>query len=71
MSRGWTAFALCVAAVVAPDVARAAPADSVVVAPMYDGSETHLLGSFATERFSVSALWVWLERAGLAVSVGF
>jgi hypothetical protein len=39
--------------------------------PMYDGAETHLMVSFATERFSVSALWVWLERAGLAVSAGF
>jgi hypothetical protein len=41
------------------------------IRPMYDGNETHLMGSFATGRFSVSALWVWLERAGLAVSVGF
>ena len=41
------------------------------VRPMYDGNETHLMGSFARDRWSVSALWVWLERAGLAVSVGF
>lgn len=41
------------------------------VRPMYDGHRTHLIGSFATERFSVSALWVWLEKAGIAVSVGF
>lgn len=39
--------------------------------PMYDGSKTHLMGTLATERFSVSALWVWLERAGIAVSAGF
>jgi hypothetical protein len=38
---------------------------------MYDGNETHLIGSYATDRISVSALWVWLERAGLAVSFGF
>jgi len=39
--------------------------------PMYDGNETHLMGSFATDRFSVSLMWVWLERAGAAVSFGF
>jgi hypothetical protein len=43
----------------------------ISVRPMYDGNETHLVGTFATERFSVSALWIWLERAGLAVSMGF
>lgn len=41
------------------------------VQPMYDGHRTHLLGSFATERFSVTLVWAWLERAGAAVSVGF
>jgi hypothetical protein len=41
------------------------------IRPMYDGNETHLIGSYATDRISVSALWVWLERAGLAVSFGF
>lgn len=41
------------------------------VQPMYDGHRTHLLGSFATERFSATLVWAWLERAGLAVSAGF
>ena len=39
--------------------------------PMYDGNRTHLLASFATTRASVTAIWAWLERAGVAVSVGF
>jgi hypothetical protein len=39
--------------------------------PMYDGDRTHLLGSFATARFSATLVWAWLERAGVAVSVGF
>lgn len=39
--------------------------------PMYDGQRTHLLGSYATDRYSVSLMWVWLERFGAAVSVGF
>ena len=43
----------------------------ISVQPMYDGHRTHLLGSFATERFSATLIWAWLERAGVAVSVGF
>ena len=39
--------------------------------PMFDGHRTHLLGTYATERFSATLLWAWLERAGAAVSVGF
>jgi len=39
--------------------------------PMYDGNRTHLLGTYATERFSTTLIWAWLERAGIAVSVGF
>ena len=39
--------------------------------PMYDGQRTHLLGSFATGRWSASLVWAWLERAGVAMSVGF
>jgi hypothetical protein len=39
--------------------------------PMYDGQRTHLLGMYAAERFSVTAIWAWLERAGVAVSCGF
>ena len=43
----------------------------VSVRPMYDGKRTHLLGMVATEHFSVTAIWAWLERAGVAVSYGF
>ena len=39
--------------------------------PMYDGHRTHLLGTFATERFSTTLIWAWLERAGAAVSISF
>jgi hypothetical protein len=39
--------------------------------PMYDGHRTHLLGTYATERMSATLIWAWLERAGVAVSIGF
>jgi hypothetical protein len=39
--------------------------------PMYDGQRTHLLGTYARERFSISLIWAWLEDAGAAVSFGF
>ena len=39
--------------------------------PMSDGDRPHLLGNWATERFSVTAIWAWLERGGVAVSFGF
>jgi len=38
---------------------------------MYDGNRTHLLGTFATERVGATLIWAWLERAGVAISVGF
>jgi hypothetical protein len=41
------------------------------IQPMYDGHRTHLLGSFAADRFSATLVWAWLEKAGVAVSVGF
>ncbi len=41
------------------------------VQPMYDGDRTHLLGTYATARFSATLIWAWLEDAGVAVSVGF
>ncbi len=41
------------------------------IQPMYDGQRTHLLGTYATERFSATLIWAWLESAGAAVSVGF
>ena len=43
----------------------------IAVRPMYDGRRTHLLGSYSTERLTVTAIWAWLERAGVAMSVGF
>lgn len=43
----------------------------VSLQPMYDGHRTHLLGTYSTERYSATLLWAWLERVGVAVSVGF
>lgn len=39
--------------------------------PMYDGHRSHLMAQYAAERWAVSAIAVWLEKAGLAVSFGF
>ncbi len=39
--------------------------------PMNDGRRPHLMASWSTDRVSVTALWVWFERAGAAVAVGF
>jgi len=41
------------------------------VQPMYDGNRTHLLATYATQRYSATLIWAWLERAGVAISVGF
>lgn len=41
------------------------------IQPMYDGNRTHLLGTWANERLSATLVWAWMERAGMAVSVGF
>lgn len=38
---------------------------------MYDGQRTHLLASTSIGRVQLTALWVWLEHAGLALSTGF
>jgi hypothetical protein len=43
----------------------------VTIQPMYDGHRTHLLGTYAAERFSVTLIYAWLENAGIAASVGF
>jgi hypothetical protein len=41
------------------------------VQPMYDGQRSHLLGTYATDRLSVTFVWAWLERAGMALGIGF
>lgn len=46
-------------------------APGVTIQPMYDGRRTHMLGTYSTGRYSISVIWAWLERAGLAASVGF
>ena len=39
--------------------------------PMYDGQRTHLMFNYLGRRSSVSLLWVWLERFGVAFSTRF
>jgi len=39
--------------------------------PMFDGDRGHMLASWSAERFSVTAIWAWFERAGVAMSFGF
>lgn len=41
------------------------------VRSMYDGHRNHLLLDYATERWSVSLLSVWMETFGVSVSAGF
>ena len=41
------------------------------IRPMYDGARTHLTGGYSRDRFSVTALYVWLEQPGVAFSFGF
>jgi hypothetical protein len=43
----------------------------ITLQPMYDGQRTHFLGTYAGERFTVTLLYAWLERAGIAISAGF
>lgn len=45
--------------------------DHFSVRPMYDGQRTHLVATWAEDRHSVSLLWVWTERFGVAYSVRF
>ncbi|MCA9728555.1 MAG: hypothetical protein KC729_12780 [Candidatus Eisenbacteria bacterium] len=40
------------------------------VRPMFDGDRSHLMGTWSHPSFSISALYVWFERWGLAVSTG-
>lgn len=39
--------------------------------PMYDGERTHMTAGYSRDRFSVTALYVWLEKPGVAFSFGF
>ena len=43
----------------------------VTLQPMYDGRRTHLMGTYAGDRWSVTLLWAWLEKPGIAASIGF
>ncbi len=39
--------------------------------PMYDGKRSHLMLTHYYRQASVSAMYVWFERVGVAASVGF
>jgi len=39
--------------------------------PMYDGARSHLMLTHYYRQFSFSLLYVWYERLGAAMSVGF
>lgn len=41
------------------------------VRPMYDGERSHLMLNLDHASATVSLLWVWLEQAGVSVSMGF
>jgi hypothetical protein len=38
---------------------------------MYDGARSHAMLTRAERWWSLSLLWVWLERPGVSVSFGF
>lgn len=41
------------------------------VRPMYDGHRSHLTASYSTGRWSATLMWIWLEKPGVSISVGF
>lgn len=43
----------------------------IFLIPMYDGDRGHLLVNFLQERWGVTLIWAWFERAGVAVNAGF
>ena len=51
---------------VAADLGR-----GVVLRPMYDGERSHLTLGATRGHVTVTALWVWLEQAGLSITYGF
>lgn len=38
---------------------------------MYDGDRSHLLLNYFPDRFGISLMYVWLEKAGVSISFGF
>ena len=41
------------------------------IMPMYDGQRSHLLANYSANGWTLTAIWAWLERVGVASSVGF
>ena len=40
------------------------------VRPMYDGQRSHFLVNYFASHYGVSLMYVWLEKAGISLSVG-
>lgn len=38
--------------------------------PMYDGERSHLLVNYFATQYGVSLMYVWLEKAGVSLSIG-
>ncbi len=45
--------------------------DGLYLMPMYDGHRGHLLVNYLRDRWGLTLIWAWFERAGVAVSAGF
>ncbi len=43
---------------------------NLALQPMYDGRRSHLMLVYEHRRFTVSTLYVWFERIGVALAVG-
>lgn len=39
--------------------------------PMYDGDRSHLLLNHSATHWGASLMWIWFERAGIALRFGF
>lgn len=53
-----------------PVGAHAALPFNLALQPMYDGRRSHLMLVYEHRRFTMSTLYVWLERIGVALAVG-
>lgn len=38
--------------------------------PMYDGDRSHLLVNYFATQYGISLMYVWLEKAGISLSIG-
>lgn len=45
--------------------------ERIGILPMYDGAKGHLLLNYSGHGYGFSLMWIWFERAGVAVNWGF